>query len=378
MIRSDETKRSFTSLGLVLATMLVFLIPTAATAQQNDDDDEDAPKAAAGQAWLGLGLEEGKGEDEGVRVAQVFRGSPAQEAGLRAGDRILSINGKEVTDVASLTGEVRSHRPGEEVTIEVLRNGEQKSFQAVLGERKSGEPPEKGSGQIPDLGQLGRDLGKSLSRLEKEVEILPVPPSVWIGISMQDLTPELRRHFGAAEDRGVMIAQVKPGSPAETAGVKVGDVLTMVEDQPVGSPLDVAGALRDKKPGDQVELKVVRAGRPRSLLVELAERPGPGARRLLRPQRQRSGVAGGVVGGAPGGVVGGESSEPSGAIRGTVEPGPLSGAEMRRQSQELARRMEALQDELDNLRQKLEKLEAQMRQRRSVGQDQDEPGEDDR
>ena len=51
---------------------------------------------------------------------------------------------------------------------------------------------------------------------------------------------------------------------------------------------------------------------------------------------------------------------------------------MRRQSQELARRMEALQDELDNLRQKLEKLEAQMRQRRSVGQDQDEPGEDDR
>ena len=330
MIRSDETKRCFTSLGLVLATMLVFLIPTAATAQQNDDDDEDAPKAAAGQAWLGLGLEEGKGEDEGVRVAQVFRGSPAQEAGLRAGDRILSINGKEVTDVASLTGEVRSHRPGEEVTIEVLRNGEQKSFQAVLGERKSGEPPEKGSGQIPDLGQLGRDLGKSLS--------------------MQDLTPELRRHFGAAEDRGVMIAQVKPGSPAETAGVKVGDVLTMVEDQPVGSPLDVAGALRDKKPGDQVELKVVRAGRPRSLLVELAERPGPGARRLLRPQRQRSGVAGGVVGGAPGGVVGGESSGPSGAIRGTVEPGPLSGAEMRRQSQELARRMEALQDELDNLR----------------------------
>lgn len=88
----------------------------------------------------------------------------------------------------------------------------------------------------------------------------------FLGILTTDLTPQLREHFGAEKDSGVLVGSVEAGSPAEKAGVKVGDILVAVEGKEVTSLGDIRRALRDKKEGDSLRLEVLR-GRNRQTLV---------------------------------------------------------------------------------------------------------------
>lgn len=77
--------------------------------------------------------------------------------------------------------------------------------------------------------------------------------------------PELRKHFGAAADRGILVGRVEPRSDAEAAGLRVGDVIVEVRGSAVTSAGDVLSALGSVKQGDTVALTVVRDGRPREL-----------------------------------------------------------------------------------------------------------------
>ena len=74
-------------------------------------------------------------QDFGVRITGVREDSPAEKAGLRAGDTIVELGGKEITDLYAYTYVLRDHKPGDEVTVVVLRNGERLSLKAVLGSR---------------------------------------------------------------------------------------------------------------------------------------------------------------------------------------------------------------------------------------------------
>lgn len=97
----------------------------------------------------------------------------------------------------------------------------------------------------------------------------------YLGVSLTEMTPELRTHFGAPEDTGVMVSRVESGSPAEKAGVKVGDVLTSVDGKEVKSSWDILAQMRGQEDGAQVPLEVYRNGRSQNLTatVELRERP---------------------------------------------------------------------------------------------------------
>ncbi|HEY0510785.1 MAG TPA: PDZ domain-containing protein, partial [Thermoanaerobaculia bacterium] len=61
----------------------------------------------------------------------------------------------------------------------------------------------------------------------------------YLGIGLTELTPELRTHFGVPEEAGVMVSKVEPGSPAEKAGIKVGDILTRVDGNAIKSSWDI-------------------------------------------------------------------------------------------------------------------------------------------
>lgn len=89
--------------------------------------------------------------------------------------------------------------------------------------------------------------------------------NVRLGAMVIDLTPELRTHFGAAPDRGVLIARVEPGTPAARAGLAAGDVLTEVQGRPVADPADVRAALATRERGGPVRLQIVRDRQPRAL-----------------------------------------------------------------------------------------------------------------
>lgn len=114
-----------------------------------------------------------------------------------------------------------------------------------------------------------------------------------LGVMVMGLTPELRRHYGAAADRGVLVARVDPGSAAAAAGVAVGDVIVEVHGRAVDDAHDVIAALQRAGKDDRVTLEVMRAGKPLHLETKLAtdplswlEIPPPGRswfRELLRP-----------------------------------------------------------------------------------------------
>lgn len=97
----------------------------------------------------------------------------------------------------------------------------------------------------------------------------------YLGIGLTDLTPELRAHFGVPEGAGVLVSRVEPGSPAEKAGVKVGDVLARVDGEEVESSFDVRMRIRRAEDGAQLPLEVWRNGKAQTLsaAVEKRERP---------------------------------------------------------------------------------------------------------
>ncbi len=137
------------------------------------------------------------------------------------------------------------------------------------------QPPPGEGGPPPEPGQRHRIV---LRNGEGAPPDLPrIAPLLalgrgFIGVELVDLTPELRRHFGAPEDAGVMVARVREGSPAAAAGIAVGDIITRVDDQPVGSSFDLARAVRRKDAGATSEIEARRDGRSQSFRVTVEER----------------------------------------------------------------------------------------------------------
>ena len=96
----------------------------------------------------------------------------------------------------------------------------------------------------------------------------------FLGVDLLELTRELRRHFQADEDAGVLVAHVEAGSPAAQAGLQVGDVLTAIDGKPVKSSWSLRELIAPRKAGDVVSLDVVRDGDRRQLQATLVEREG--------------------------------------------------------------------------------------------------------
>ena len=94
----------------------------------------------------------------------------------------------------------------------------------------------------------------------------------YLGVELSELSPELRAHFGAPEQAGVMVARVVPGSPADKAGVKVGDIITSLDGKPVQSSWDVRARVRPLAEGVVVPLEVWRDGKSQALSATVAQK----------------------------------------------------------------------------------------------------------
>lgn len=94
-----------------------------------------------------------------------------------------------------------------------------------------------------------------------------------LGVMVMSLTPELRGYFGAANDKGVLVAKVEPSSAAAKAGIKVGDVIVDVKGSAVEDAGDVIEALSESKTGDKVDVAVVRDHKPVTLHATIDKAP---------------------------------------------------------------------------------------------------------
>jgi serine protease Do len=97
----------------------------------------------------------------------------------------------------------------------------------------------------------------------------------FLGVSLMSLTPQLREHFGAAKDTGVLVESVEENSPAAKAGLRVGDVITAVDGKDVESGWELRRTLKDKKEGDAVRVEYLRNGARNTAVATLVEREMP-------------------------------------------------------------------------------------------------------
>ena len=197
------------------------------------------------RGWLGVGIQEltpdlskaaglGAGT-KGALVTQVFPGSPAEKAGLKSGDVVTSFNGKSIRNQNELSRIVAGVAPGKSIDVKYLRDGKELAASAKIAERND----EEVAGNQPGAPARGVDA---------------------LGLTVSQVTPELRRQFGLGDEQGVVITDEQPDGPAAANGLEPGDLLLEVNRQPINSVGDyrrVAGALG---PGTTALVRVRRGG----------------------------------------------------------------------------------------------------------------------
>ncbi len=200
------------------------------------------------RGWLGVGIQDltkdlagefGVPGKSGVLIAQVFEGSPAEKGGLRAGDIIMSLNGRRVGETRELTRRVAVLSPESQAYLQVFRGGKTKRVTVKLSEREAGEAV-----------ALGRS-GKSAEEMS-------------LGLTLAPLTPEKARRLGVDERiRGLVVTGVDRTGP--TAGfIRPGDIVVAVNRSSVRSLNDFQRALGK---GSKVLLLIQRGSSQLFLVV---------------------------------------------------------------------------------------------------------------
>jgi len=119
--------------------------------------------------------------------------------------------------------------------------------------------------------------GKLISGNDNQIVELDGPlfgKRAYLGVSLIDLTAELREHYGATKESGVLVGDIEENSPAAKAGVRVGDLILSVDGKDVASSIELRRALRDKKDGDSARIDVLRGRNRQSLVATVVEREG--------------------------------------------------------------------------------------------------------
>jgi serine protease Do len=156
----------------------------------------------------------------GALVQDVASDSPAEKAGLKAGDVIRSVNGDQVDSKDALTFRIASTAPGTEVTLDILRNGKSMTLRVKLGTRPENLSINAGGGNAPGPG--GTPASGTLT-----------------GVTVEDLNSSLRTQLSLPKDlRGVAITQVDPSSAAAQGGLQAGDVIMEINHQAVSDVKD--------------------------------------------------------------------------------------------------------------------------------------------
>ena len=199
------------------------------------------------RGWLGVAIQDmnedlaqsfGVNRAEGILVAEVTERSPAEKAGLRQGDVLLALDGDRMTDVTELRNRVAMTAPGTKITLRIIREGKRKDIPVTIAE------------QPADFSRATRVYSKKAhsSLLDN------------MGLTVQELTPELARQFDYEKGQGVLITQIAPNSPADSVGVQAGQLIEEVNRTRVHSLAELKKAVRKGKDPNRVLLRL-RAGK---------------------------------------------------------------------------------------------------------------------
>lgn len=182
------------------------------------------------RGWLGIVIQDvtdqlastfGVREREGVLIADVMRGSPADVAGVRAGDVVIGFNGAKISEVPELQRRVANVMPGQKVRLAVVRDKKRVPVTVTVGEMPSD------------------DVASAAAELVAER----------FGMEVEPLSPEAAARFEVPGGEGVLVSDVLLGGPADRAGLRRGDVILEIDRKPVPTVAALSDALRGVAPG---------------------------------------------------------------------------------------------------------------------------------
>jgi len=195
------------------------------------------------RGWLGIVIQDltpelaqgfGVPEGQGVVVADVLKGGPADQAGLKPGDVITAFAGRPIKDVTELQKHVAAVTPGRPTPVAILRDRAPLALTVAVGEQPGEETV------------VARDPQE--------------PREAMLGLRIEPLTPELAARLGLTARAGLLVTGVAPGSSGEQAGIRPGDAILEVSRKPVASVDDFRRLLAAAAPGDAVPVYLQRGG----------------------------------------------------------------------------------------------------------------------
>ncbi|WP_043309404.1 DegQ family serine endoprotease [Pseudomonas sp. ML96] len=207
------------------------------------------------RGWLGVVIQEvnkdlaesfGLDKPAGALVAQVLEDGPAAKGGLQVGDVILSLNGQPIIMSADLPHLVGALKPGDQASLEVVREGDRKTLKLAIG-------------ALPEDGDEAVAAGDA-SGVERS--------SNRLGVSVTELTAEQKKAFDLRG--GVVIREVQSG-PAALIGLRPGDVVTHLNNQAIDSAATFAKVAKSLPVNRSVSMRVLRQGRASFITFKLAE-----------------------------------------------------------------------------------------------------------
>ncbi len=203
------------------------------------------------RGWLGVGIQEitpqlqkslGLNSREGALVSHVTDGSPAAISEIQRGDVIVSFDGQEVKEMHELPYVVANTAVGKQVAVEIVRNGERRRLQVEVAKLEEEE-----------------------AQVAAAQEETATPK---LGLSVNDITPEVAQKYNLPSSEGIVVLQVLPGSPAERAGMQAGDIIVEMDRETVSDVSGFKKKLEEYQGGESVLLLVNRGGTTVYMTVE--------------------------------------------------------------------------------------------------------------
>jgi serine protease Do len=184
------------------------------------------------------------GVQSGITISSVVAGSPADRAGLKVGDTIVSVDGKPIKNGDELVGDIAGRKPGAKVTLGYFRNGKKEEAAVTVADRaklfasRLGEDEESGEEATPKQSKMG--------------------------LTVRPLTPDMADRLNVPSGQGVIVQEVKPGSFADDVGLTRGDVVLEINKQPVNNQNDFDRIQASLKSGQDVVFLVRQRGAGRN------------------------------------------------------------------------------------------------------------------
>lgn len=206
----------------------------------------------ARRGWIGVRIQQvtpeiaeslSLGSPRGALVGSVSEDGPAAKGGIKAGDVVVSFDGKEVKDMRSLPIIVADTPVDKEVEVVVIRKGEEQKLKLVVGRLEESDAKES-TAETPE---------------KKPEAAPPVVTTKLLGVEMAELTPELRTRFKIKDElKGVVVMAVEPGSVAAERGIAPGHLIVEVNQEATATPKNIQDRIEAlKKEGRRSALLMV-------------------------------------------------------------------------------------------------------------------------